>query len=394
MMNKNYKVAVVGSGTSGLLTASLLSMSSPISVDVYHDPTIAPLSVGEGANYSLVDLIKTRAFFSTKDLEKTLNGTKKLGIKKVDWAGTGEFMHEFLMGNYSMHFDSALLREYLKNTMNHKVNFIEGNVIDKSNIDADFIYDCSGFPSEINEEEFNILDSIPVNCSYVVQCNWEKPRFEYTLCEAMPEGWVFMIPLQNRCSVGYIHNSGISSKEKIKDGIKEILEKYNLTQNEDGNFLDFKNYTRKENFTWNHAWGGNASFFMEPLEATTLGNAIVMAREAVHVVADSGYVDPINKKYKKIMDGTEDMIAFHYFVGSKYNTDFWKMAKEKATKRLMDSVDKPSLLKMIQTISKKQLTPVKPPKDAYFEYGTWPIDSWAQNIEGFQALDKLKSLIK
>ena len=392
-MEKKIKVAVIGAGTSGLLSASRLSMTSPINVDIYYDTSIKPLSVGEGANYALVDLLKNRAFFPSNEIERELHGTKKMGIRKVDWAGTGDFMHEFMLGNYSMHFDSSLLRNYLKNTMNHKVNFIETNVIDKSNIDADFIYDCSGFPKEINEDEFDIFESIPVNCSYVVQCNWDAPRFDYTLCEAMPEGWVFMIPLQNRCSVGYIHNSGISSKDKIKEGIKEILEKYNLVQNEEGNFLDFKNYSRKENFQWSHGWGGNASFFMEPLEATTLGNVISLASEASHVIADPGYVDPMNKKYKKMLGGTEDMLAFHYFVGSKYNTDFWKMAKEKATKRLRDSIDKASILKMVQAINKKQSTPVKPPKDAFFEHGTWPLDSWAQNIEGFKALDKLKSLI-
>jgi hypothetical protein len=392
-MERKRKVAVIGGGTSGLLSASMLSMSSPIDVDVYYDPAIKPLSVGEGANYALVDLLKTRAFFSSSDIKNVLHGTKKMGIRKVNWAGNGDFLHEFLLGNYSVHFDSALLREYLKETMNHKVNLIEKNIVDKSNIDADFVYDCSGFPTEFSEDEFDILESIPVNASYVVQCDWDGPRFDYTLCEAMPEGWVFMIPLQNRCSVGYIHNSNISSKEKIKEGIKEILSKYNLKSNKEGNFLDFNNYRRKKNFLWNHGWGGNASFFMEPLEATTLGNVITIAREVVHIVADPGYVDPMNHKFKKIMDGTEDMIAFHYFMGSKYNTDFWKMAKEKATKRLVDSIDKAGVLKMIQTISKKQITSVKPPKDAHFEYGTWPIESWAQNIEGFNALESLKKLI-
>ena len=90
-MERKRKVAVIGGGTSGLLSASMLSMSSPIDVDVYYDPAIKPLSVGEGANYALVDLLKTRAFFSSSDIENVLHGTKKMGIRKVNWAGNGDF---------------------------------------------------------------------------------------------------------------------------------------------------------------------------------------------------------------------------------------------------------------------------------------------------------------
>ena len=56
------------------------------------------------------------------------------------------------------------------------------------------------------------------------------------------------IPLQNRCSIGYMYNNKINSLEEVKEDVKNIFEEFNLQPSETTNAFSFKNYYRNTNF--------------------------------------------------------------------------------------------------------------------------------------------------
>lgn len=386
---KNKKVGVIGGGTSGALTAFAISKFSKAKVDLYLDPNIKPQSVGEGANYYLATELQSRNYFDQSLLEK-IGGTKKFGINKIDFSNGKEFMHEFQFGTHSLHFDSEKLRNYILNDY-PLINVIEKNVKSFDDIDADFKWDCSGFP-DINEDDFHMMKGIPVNSSYITQCYWDKPMFEYTNTIAMEHGWVFMVPLQNRCSVGYIYNSSISSEAEVAEDVKNIFKRFNLKPSKETNSVSFSNYYRKENFTWNTAYNGNASFFAEPLEATTIGNILTTSHISIHILFNPAHAATMNAKYIKTHKEIEVMIAFNYLMGSKYKSKFWEFAKNNSEEFLKENIDKEKLKEILYFYENvKNNTYNNLMSDP--QYGTWPGASWYQNIKGFDAYDKLKSFL-
>jgi hypothetical protein len=85
----------------------------------------------------------------------------------------------------------------------------------------------------------------------------------------MKHGWVFGIPLQKRISIGYLYNDKISSLEEVKEDVKNTFKEYNLNPSKITNHIKFQSFYRKENFKNRIIYNGNASFFIEPLEATS-----------------------------------------------------------------------------------------------------------------------------
>ena len=67
-------------------------------------------------------------------------------------------------------------------------------------------------------------------------------------------------------------NSDINSLDEVKEDVKDVFEQYNLVPSDKTNFLQFKNYSRKVNFQGRVSYNGNASFFFDPLEATSITN--------------------------------------------------------------------------------------------------------------------------
>ena len=129
-----------------------------------------------------------------------------------------------------------------------------------------------------------MTEYIPVNSVYVTQCFWPEPKFDYTLTVARPYGWVWGIPLQNRCSIGF----------------------------------SFKYYYRNVNFLEKLGYNGNASFFLEPLEATSISSMIMISKLcAGYVLGVNDSLDYINNVYTLKLKHVENMINLHYLAGSK-----------------------------------------------------------------------------
>lgn len=322
------KIAIIGRSTAGALSASHFSKHmSDCEIEWYYDPNIPVQSVGEGSTPQLLSHLYNTLNFNYLE-RNVIDCTSKVGIYKSAWGKGDDFMHQFFPPMIGLHFNAVALQNFIFDKIKDRVKIIESNISEGSQIDADYIVDCSGKPKSY--DDFYTSTYIPVNSAYVTQCYWDKPEFDYTLTIARPWGWVFGVPLGNRCSIGYVYNKDISDINVIKDDVKEVFQQYGLTPSDKTNSLSFNNYYRKQNFTDRVFYNGNASFFLEPMEATSIATMDFNNLHGMDVFNGSRSAENANALYRRWMYRIETIIMLHYFAGSKYKTRFWDYARERA----------------------------------------------------------------
>lgn len=368
------KVSVIGKGTAGCITALDMS-NSGYEVDWYHDSTLPEASVGEGADMSFCRFLDKHTDLNYNNLDK-IDGYYKEGIVKDNW-GNQNFTHWFNLGTMSLHFNSNKLQSLIFETLKSKVNIIDQNITPKL-INSDYTIDCSGTPPIDNK--FELAKYIPVNSAFIRQCSWDYPQFKSTLAIARPYGWVFCIPLKNRCSIGYLFNNNISTVDEINEDWEHIAYDYNLTLTDYSTpkLLNFSNYFRKENFTDKLSYNGNSSFFLEPMEATSI-NVIIRNNQLTKGIIEGHFeADIQNQSYINFLKETQDMIMLHYLAGSKWKNEFWDMATSKAQDCWKEAFSTYPKSKFIT--------------ETNIHYSTWNSDSFSQNLKGLDLYSKLNQL--
>ena len=390
-MNKK-RIAVIGKGTAGSQAVAHFSRFFPdAEISWYFDPNTPTQAVGEGSTLVLPRNLFNNLSFTHQDL-KNVNGTFKIGIYKENWGSNQKgFMHQFPPPTSGYHFNAVELQDYVHSLMKSRVNIVEDKV-DYNNIDADFVLNASGKPS--STEDFYSSEYIPVNAAYVTQCYWDNPTFDYTLTIAGKYGWIFGIPLQNRCSIGYMYNRDINTEDEVKDDVKYIFEKYGLTPSSTTNSLSFNNYYRKENYQKNGSLvhSGNASFFLEPLEATSISTMDLIQRRAFDLWNGNVNSNFANEEYLNVISQVELIIMMHYAAGSNFKTDFWDFAQERGIKKIESMSGDPRLIEIYNSIKNISSTNMAPSADQIPEYGFWWAGSFYENIKGLglsETMDRL-----
>lgn len=383
------KIAIIGNGTAGCLTAAHFAKHlKDVEVEWYFDPNIKPQAVGEG---SLVDLpidLRTDLDFNVTDM-LSVGGSLKVGIHKINWNGSTNFYENFPFGGYAMHFNAVNLQKFILDKVHttSKVKIIEKNVsID--HLDVDHIVDCSGFPKDYSQHQQS--NFIPVNSAFVTQCFWDNPKFIHTLTIARPYGWVFGIPLQNRCAIGYLYNSNVNSLDDIKADVQNVFDFLKIQPSTTTNHLNFKNYFRTTNFTERVSYNGNSSFFLEPLEATTISVSNTIKRWSLYSSIKQIDLTKVNQNYHKIIDEIETIIMLHYFNGSVFKTPFWDFAEERGRKKIESSLKSKEFLNFYNTSVNLLDTQKYQPGQGY---GTWDCTIMNQNLVGLNLASKINPLI-
>lgn len=328
------KISIVGGGSAGSMAAAYFGTYPDFEVDWYLDENNPPVSVGEASQLNLPTLLEAVGFNYSHLPE--IEGTIKTGIQKVNWGGT-DFHHTFKNPNVAMHFNAYALQNWIKNSLSSVVN-IYNKKVDVQNLDTDYIVNCSGTPEKITESEFKLDYSIPVNSTYVVRIPWSKPELTHSLHIARPYGWVFGVPTQTYLSLGYQFNSNFNSLKEIQEDFEKVLNFVGYKTDVDaGKTFSYKNYSRKNNFTDQMSYIGNSSYFLEPLEATSLFHAGRVIH-LIHDVLDKNFNTTYAQKiYDEDFKRSQVMIMLHYLSGSLWDTDFWEFAKTEAEKVMVDA---------------------------------------------------------
>jgi len=363
------KIAVIGKGTAGSLTYNHFKHYTDFEIDVYYDSNKKEQTVGEGTTLNVPTELNITLGMEFKDLP-LIDGNFKTSIY-YEGFGPNNYHHTFFMPNISIHMNAVKLQNYIYEKRKNEINFIDKNILNYDDIDADYIIDCSGTPKNLDGDSYFAGEYIPVNTALVKQCSWDKPEFTYTLTKAMKHGWLFGIPLSNRISFGYLFNRNINTRKDIEDEFNELINSYNLTNDLGENYIEFNNYFKKENFTDRVAWNGNASFFLEPMEATSLATVEEVNRKIFDVIHKNKTIDKVNKEYYYWFKEVQDIITMHYLAGSKYKTEFWDKAQLLAKECL--SIKSPKWLDILYNFDNPRYT-------IQGSYGCWSMPSIRQNV--------------
>jgi hypothetical protein len=387
------KLAVIGRGTSGSLAVPHFLKYTDWEIDWYFDSSIKPQAVGEASWPQLpLDLYNTLDF-TVFDLE-SIDGTFKTGVSKSNWAATGgKFFHHLIPGMVAYHLNAVKLQDFIINKVknNNRVTIHDIKVTHHDSIDADFIFDCSGKPSDFID--YNILKFIPVNAVHVTMCFWDRPEFQYSLANATKYGWHFGLPLQNRCAVGYLYNQDFNTLDEVKADSLKVIEDLNLTPSAVTNSLNFKSYARKQNYTQRVAYCGNASFFLEPLEATSFWIGDKIQRSAFDIWHGTSSPEEENFKYIKTLHEAEVMIMLHYFAGSAFETPFWRFAESRGSDCIYRAIQHDDFREIIKLSFLPENYNMTTDILRNAPYSGWGATSFHQNIEGLGLKDKFREML-
>ena len=362
--NSLSKIAVVGRGTAGsLATACVSKLCHSFDIELHHiyDSRIPAIGVGEGGWPTLVPQLQELTDIPHEIIQQRLNATRKYGVAFEGWGKLNQdFTHYFTpqQVGYSYHLSAELVADLLQEKTNAhhidaKVTSItrSDNVAtiefeDRPSVHYDLVFDARGFPPphELNKGQHINIPFIPTNtaiirrCPTIIESPSEGPCLipTYTRSVARPHGWVFVIPLTTHTSYGYIYNSNCSGLDEVEADFDNLLDQDGVKEFERRAVISFPNFVHRQMYEGTIARIGNAGAFMEPLEAT----AIVSAQLQIGMILNIRQNRPIEYMERDIGAVNNFLIGnmlefglfvgWHYSCGSKYDSDFWHFAKDKA----------------------------------------------------------------
>jgi len=352
------KLAVIGTGTAGILSLShALAFLNGHEWEVYslYDPNTPILGIGESTTAAIPFLLGKGANFSMMEDAPFLETTVKYGVRYVDWR-PNDVWSRFPVPHYGIHFNNHFLHDFaeqrFKEVWKDKFKVIYCKVTDVIDMKDhaivksehpdykfDWVIDCRGWPTDYTDYEMS--EAIPVN-SAAVHVIDEPGDWEYTYHKAMPNGWMFGIPLTSRQGWGYLYNSDVTSLDQIVDDMSKHFKKNKRELNL--RTFDFKNYIAKNCITGRVIKNGNRAMFLEPLEALSGFYYSEVMRNMFDVMFFTEFTgqgkseEQANKDLYTLGKTLEMFNSYVYHGGSIYDTPFWRMAKERANKNLQSEM--------------------------------------------------------
>lgn len=314
------KISIIGAGSAGLLSAVqsyyTFANSNEYEIELIHDPNIPPEKVGQGTVPGIMDLLSR--VFDIDWYNNPIKATQKTGIMYRNWGKKKDhFFHPFPMGFVASHYDVKELREYI--LLSKKFKVLEKNIKNYSDVDSDYIIDCSGKPN--NLEEYTTLIN-PVN-SVILGRSETKEDIIWTDCVATPDGWCFRIPNVDSVSYGYIFNKDITSLEEARLNFKTL---FNI---EPGENFSFSNYISNNFIIEDRVFlNGNKLMFLEPLEANSNPTYVHATNMYLSYILGNSTKEQIYKEISSYIFEVQNYLLWHYQSGSIYETPFWEYAKK------------------------------------------------------------------
>jgi tryptophan halogenase len=268
---------------------------------------------------------------------------------------TGPLGKPLIQGPYAFHIENHQLVSYLervaaKNGVILHDDTFESAVTEGGEVrelvfqsglrkSADLIIDASGFRAELIHktlgEPFKDF-STGLFCDRAVIGGWtrtDEPLEAYTTAETMDAGWCWQIEHEHWINRGYVYASAFISDE---DALDEFLTKNPKVSNKP-RVVPFRSGRYERSWVGNVVAIGNASGFVEPLEATALAQLIFEVRWLIEKLRAAGFKpdDTVKTDYNRIVgrawDEIRDFLAFHYKFNTRLDTPFWKHCREKTS---------------------------------------------------------------
>ena len=268
-------------------------------------------------------------------------------------------------GMYAAHFDAHLVGKYFKKKCT-TVDNIDAKVVDAivdeqgfvksvllnsgESVEADFFIDASGFSrvlhKKLNVDWVSYAKYLPVNTAMPFILPYEENHVinPVTTAFAQKNGWVWMIPTQERMGCGYVFDSRYTSNEDAQKEVEEVFGR----EIEPIRFLNFDTGRSSELWKNNCLFIGLSAAFAEPLEATSIHSTIVQMhyfifnnlKDDVISTCNQGSIKSYNALLGNLYDGFRDFLSVHYS-GSRTDSEFWRdiTRPEKRTDRALRLIE-------------------------------------------------------
>lgn len=390
------RVCIVGSGTSGLITAILFRSLFPnMDITVISSKDIGIIGVGEGSTEHWRHFFQQPCNIDVNHMISRTAATHKYGIKFENWTthtpvyyhsisgeshGPNNFNAVYSFAHFNnwlltpsmithldddkvvdddknphgttnqFHFDTFKLNQYLTSIAQSRgIQFGEGKITNiernaetgfitsvntdtKLKCEADFFIDASGFNRVLmsqltdNDEFVSYRKYIPCDSAAIFQTPLDESGqiHPYTRARAMPNGWMWEIPTQERRGNGYVFASDFCSDEQA---VKELSEAHGRDI-EPARIIRFKSGYFKNGLLFNCASVGLSSSFVEPLEATAISTSIQQARMIASILPTFGMGSKTQsrqyqQRYESLLENIVTMIALHY-ISDRTDTEMWR----------------------------------------------------------------------
>jgi len=381
-------ITILGGGTAGLVTALIVKKTFPkYNITIIKSDTIGVIGVGEGSTHHWRQFT-TYCNISTSELLRETEGTLKRSIQLENWNGdntsyyhTGNdfFFSEyrsqdniadelsflktliskdikledpivytdlvvFLEQGSQYHFNALKLNDFLQKVCKrHNIDIVETTIKDitfKSNNDidqligeddkkysADFFIDSSGFKrfiiSKLGAKWISYKKYLPMNHALAFPTSDVTNLRSTTLYRAMSSGWNWQIATQTRMGNGYTFCDEFISSTDAYDELQSIYSE------EVKIFKDIKfEAGRLDNLWINNCLAvGLSGSFVEPLQASSIGNTILQAFAFVRILpawqADRKISQKYNSQFEDSFNNIVDFIQLHYFT-KRSDSKFWQ----------------------------------------------------------------------
>jgi tryptophan halogenase len=204
---------------------------------------------------------------------------------------------------------------------------------DGERVEADLFVDASGFRSELLagalQEPYQSFDRT-LFCDRAVIGGWKRssePIKPYTTAETMDAGWSWQIEHQDYINRGYVYSAAFLSDDAAR---AELVAKNPKIDPESTRVVKFKSGRYRRSWVGNVVAIGNASGFVEPLEATAIQVICSQARTLVGALQESRFTpgEAMRALYNKYnaaqWDDVRDFLAIHYAFNRRMETAFWR----------------------------------------------------------------------
>ena len=338
------KIAVLGSGTVGVMSVCHFLKYTKAEITCIHNPNKKILGIGESSNVQLPQLLWHSIKFNPYLNKEKLDCTLKYSVFYKNWRKK-DFHSPILPNQYALHFNNFKLQSFvfeeckkiykkrfsvLEQNISHVVD--EGGIVKVNKDTFDYVIDCRGWPESY--EDYNISKSLPLNKAIVHTI--DKPGdWNFTYHYAHENGWMFGIPLTTRQGWGYLYNDKITKDEDAILDLQKILNK-KINQNEINEFK-FKPYRAKFLLNNRIIKNGNRALFYEPLEALSGVVYDNINRFLFDYINGVKTQEQINNEFNVMSQSYENFIAFVYHGGSIFDSKFWKQTKNKTKKHLQNN---------------------------------------------------------
>ncbi|XAL99494.1 tryptophan 7-halogenase [Phycisphaeraceae bacterium D3-23] len=253
-------------------------------------------------------------------------------------------MHNHL----AFHFENKKLAAWLEQCCRKlKVGFMEATIQEVSvgeagvealhaddgrKIKADLYVDASGFRSELLGRALDvpfISYADALFCDRAVLGGWartDEPVHPYTTSETMEAGWCWQIDHERIINRGYVYSSAFISDEDAEAEFR----KANPKVEGPSRIVKFRSGRYAETWVKNVVGVGNASGFVEPLEATALQVIAMTSQGVASMLAEGGgrvtqsLRRQLNRFNARNWDSIRDFLALHYKFNDRLDNPFWR----------------------------------------------------------------------